>query len=903
MEIKDETTTEEIVFGNNESPKTSRWNMSASDKEPKIKKEKPPKAPKVKKEKPPKEPKVKKEKPPKEPKPPKVKKERPPKEPKLPKVKKEKVPKDPKIKKERVAGKRTINLPKWFKGKKGQKQNEPIELTKIGRFHGILAKLLISFMIPVCLFIVAGIIIYQKSEEGLKNNTESLTFTSINTLADYLDTGFQNVDYAIKRIALNATVTQHFSATEGEALAKDVVTFVNSESLADTYISNIFTFGKRQEDIIVSGDGIQEHVPLFDTFDASEEGTAMAEYFKEAGPNVQTYWMSSHPSIDEMRELNQEDYILSEFHKVLDRRNKLTGYVMIDVKTSFVQGILDDAQLGENSIKGFITHDGREVISGADSFAFGSQDFYKAVEAEEESGYKYIDYKGDSYLFMYANVPVVGGKVCAMVPQEVIVEDALVIRNITLVAILLCCIIAFITGTIIASGISKATNSINVVMKQTSEGDLTGSITMKRKDEFKLLSGNIMNMITSLKSLITKMTNVSDQVGESSDQVNDNSDVLYTATKDIREAISQIELGLIQQSEDTEQCLHQMSDLADRISVVYDNTNEISEIAEKTQETVDNGMVIVTDLGDRVQDTTAITKAIIEEINQLQKESKTIYSIVATINEIAEETNLLSLNASIEAARAGEAGKGFAVVSDEIRKLAEQSAAAGTKIADIITNVQSRIEKTIETAERATDVVNYQEDALHTTVKMFRAIKRQVSTLAQDLETISTNINGIETAKNDTLEAIASISATSNETEAASTELNKNAERQMHAVEVLNQAVKQLQENSLELSESISVFKVESTEADLRAKAKAEKEKKVSVFAKLKNIKSNAKTKQPKEKKVKLPKEKKVKVPKEKKVKPPKEKKVKMPKEKKVKLPKEKKVKPPKKQDDTNFFE
>jgi methyl-accepting chemotaxis protein len=337
--------------------------------------------------------------------------------------------------------------------------------------------------------------------------------------------------------------------------------------------------------------------------------------------------------------------------------------------------------------------------------------------------------------------------------------------------------------------------------------------------------------------------------------------------------------------------------------VVYDNTNEISEIAEKTQETVDNGMVIVTDLGDRVQDTTAITKAIIEEINQLQKESKTIYSIVATINEIAEETNLLSLNATIEAARAGEAGKGFAVVSDEIRKLAEQSAAAGTKIADIITNVQSRIEKTIETAERATDVVNYQEDALHTTVKMFRAIKRQVSTLAQDLETISTNINGIETAKNDTLEAIASISATSNETEAASTELNKNAERQMHAVEVLNQAVKQLQENSLELSESISVFKVESTEADLRAKAKTEKEKKVSVFAKLKNIKSNAKTKQLKEKKVKLPKEKKVKVPKEKKVKPPKEKKVKMPKEKKVKLPKEKKVKPPKKQDDTNFFE
>ena len=116
--------------------------------------------------------------------------------------------------------------------------------------------------------------------------------------------------------------------------------------------------------------------------------------------------------------------------------------------------------------------------------------------------------------------------------------------------------------------------------------------------------------------------------------------------------------------------------------------------------------------------------------------------------------------------------------------------------------------KTIETAERADDIVNYQAEALNTTVKGFEDIRKHVSTLARDLDTISSNMNGIETAKNDTMDAIASISATSNETEAASTELSKNAEKQLEAVEILNSAVKQLQTNSQELDESVSVFKV-----------------------------------------------------------------------------------------------
>ena len=117
--------------------------------------------------------------------------------------------------------------------------------------------------------------------------------------------------------------------------------------------------------------------------------------------------------------------------------------------------------------------------------------------------------------------------------------------------------------------------------------------------------------------------------------------------------------------------------------------------------------------------------------------------------------------------------------------------------------------ETIETAEKADSIITSQIDALGTTVTLFEDIKNQVTSLSNDIDVISVNIKGIENAKNDTMEAIASISATSNETEAASTELTRSAESQRQAVEMLYNEVKQLQQNSNELEQSVSIFKVE----------------------------------------------------------------------------------------------
>ncbi len=454
--------------------------------EPKMKKEKPVKEPKVKKEKPVKEPRVKKEKPVKQP---RVKKEKPVKEPRVkkekpvkqPRVKKEKPVKQPRVKKEKPV------KPKRQKAKTGGKSKAPQGiLTKVARFQGIQSKLIAAFLLPVCLFIIVGIIIYGKSEQGLKKNAESLTYTSINMLKEYFELGFENIELSSTRLAVNDTINSHFGGIYGTDYEIESRTTIVNEAVADKYILDILAFSKNQNNVITNT-GIVKRTDAYTPFAESEMGAYVEKYMDENKSSI--CWVSRHPALDEVLGIKEEDYTLSLFRKLLDSRNKQVGYIVIDVKTSFIQEILDNAKVGDNSIKGFITSDGREVISGSDDFEFSSQSFYQNIVDEEEGGYKYINYKGQSYLFLYNKVETGDGIVCALVPKTVIIRQANEIRNYTIVTIIACCIIAFVIGSVLALGIAKTINKVNAVMKQTSEGDLTGTIEVKRKDEFRILSG------------------------------------------------------------------------------------------------------------------------------------------------------------------------------------------------------------------------------------------------------------------------------------------------------------------------------------------------------------------------------------------------------------------------------
>lgn len=721
--------------------------------------------------------------------------------PKKEKLKKEKVrkPKKERIKKERPAK----QMERKPQPKKTGNSRKAAKDKGMG-LRGIQVKLIGAFMIPVILFVIIGFMIYSKCSTTLNSTYEASANTSVGTLEEYLGLGFENIELMATRLSINSTITSYYTGSEvkSESMLMDAKVALSNESTADKFIDHIIVCAKSgtacSEKGAIRGD-------VYNAFVESEEGKNV-----ESEIGMGSMWISSHPAIDEVTGYDSDEYALSLVTVLKNNSNKSVGYIIIDVKTSFIQDILDNAQISDNSIKGFVLEDGSQVLSGDSDIKFTDTDFYQeALTGENLQGSKEVSYEGADYLFTYSRIEGTNMLVCAMVPQKEIMAGAQAILRYTLIAVAICAVIAIVVGSVLASGISKAIRKVNRVLKKTSDGDLTGQISMKRKDEFNVLSSSITNMIGSMKDLILKMTNVSGHVSDSAVQVGTNSEVLLEVTKDITEAVDYINSGISQQAQDTESCLEQMNGLAERINVVHENTDEISEIAQEAQEAIENGMVIVANLGEKVQGTTEVTETIIREIRELSKESIAINSIIGTINEIAEQTNLLSLNASIEAARAGEAGRGFAVVSEEIRKLAEQSGNAGNQIGEIINHIQERLAATIETAGLAGESVAFQTEALNNTVDVFKNISQQVSKLAEDVEKITQSVGGIEQAKEDTMNAIESISTTSNQTESASEELARSTEKQLQAVEVLNDAVKQLQMDAEDLDTSVSIFKVQ----------------------------------------------------------------------------------------------
>ncbi len=680
---------------------------------------------------------------------------------------------------------------------------EKIKIEKVpGQSQHLRTKLIIAFFAPIFLFILTIALIYSVSSTTLEEAYEDAANSSVVTLGKYYDLVFENVKLMSTRLSVNETLTDYYSGggKQTESMLMNTKLVINGELVADEYISQIVVIAQ-------TGKACTDKGPINDdvytAFCESEEGKYVQENI------VEDMWIESHPSIDEFTGKGTDLYGMSYVRILRSTNNKPVGYIIIDVKRDFLQSILDNAKISDQSVQGLVMGEGAQIVSGNEKIAFSETEFYqKAASLEEDQGREYVIYNGREILFTYHKLEN-NMMVCAVMPKEEIMAGAQRILQYAVIAVVLCALAAILLGIIISGSISKALNSANRALKKTADGDLTGQIATKRKDEFRALTSNIAEMIKSMKGLIKKMTNVSSFVSSSAEAVRGNSQVLLEVANQMNGAVMDINGGIVQQTIDTEQCASQMEDLSNKIEEVHRRATQVNELTEEAKNAVNEGMFIVKDLEEKVDNSTEITRAIIAEIDELSRESSAIGSIIETINEIADETNLLSLNASIEAARVGEAGRGFAVVSAEIRKLADQSGNAGMQIAEIINHIQERMATTIKTAQKAGDIVVTQSAALGSTINVFNNINEQIQELGENISHIVYSVNGIEDAKEDTMAAIESISATSNETEAASSELGNSSQRLMNAAQELSDAVVRLQDGAEDLDNSVKIFKIE----------------------------------------------------------------------------------------------
>jgi methyl-accepting chemotaxis protein len=675
-------------------------------------------------------------------------------------------------------------------------------------FRSMRLKLLIGLLIPIILLALYGTISYRKSEEAIITNYENSSLATINAVSDYLNFGLNIIQEKSAELLLDSDIGEYFNRPEGAPETNYINARFAVESAvqlvkkANSFIAGVHMIGKETKTV------------------SSEAATQDSIYDKVSQDNivkpfedkkVKFIWIGEHKDLDEMVSNDNTPYGTSFYAYSLIRiMNKRNGYVIIDVSKQMLMDMFTEYDLGEGSIMAFVTSDGHEVVKGSEGNVFGTQSFYQeALNAETDSGFSYQTYDNKEYLFLYSKVGDMGATICALIPKSTILEQVSGVKSLNYTFVAIAIAFALVIVVLVAGGVNAAISFLSKKITQASTGDLTTSFDTKRKDEFLHLAKGIGNMLSDMRKLIGEVQEVGGKVSSSAEGVSENSEKLLVATKDISRTIDDIEQGIVQQASDTEQCLLQMAGLSDQINQVYTNTSEIGQIANNTKKIAGEGIVIIDELNEKAKATTNITHNVIVKIQEFEEQSQNIGGFVNIINDIAAQTNLLSLNASIEAARAGEAGRGFAVVANEIRKLADQSVHAAKQIQNIVTTITEKTQDTVDTAKQAESIVGSQSEALHKTIEVFDNINEHVNNLANNLDNISEGIKKIEDAKKDTMDAIQSISAVSEETAAASQEVSATAVSQIDSVERLLLAAQELAADAKKLEESISIFKIQ----------------------------------------------------------------------------------------------
>jgi len=687
------------------------------------------------------------------------------------------------------------------------------KITKPGRsnfnfFSSLRGKLIALFLIPVVCIIFLGIVSYNLASSGIIKNYKKSTADSINMAAEYMRFGFENVKAASNQYASDTQLMNYLrnigDMIELMNIRNNTAKSISARITSDEFIKHIYIISDTAKPIMSS------QVQIGDNFFAGLTETEIGQFL--INNPMKVLWDGQDEYLDSKLQTDHEDYAL----RLIRPFGKTDSVLIIDVKAETVKNIMADLSFDASGYLGFITPDGREIIDMtkkeepiADEFIFANQTFYKvAAESEVTSGSAEVTYKGKPYLFLYSKIGETGAMLCSLTPVSVINRQANSIKRTTVVIVLITCLIALVTAAFLSSDINNTISKINSVLRKAAQGDLTIRFSLKRKDEFSALSAELQTTIENMKQLIQQVKALSLEVSQSSSKVTKASEAFLKSSEDISRAMNEIEQGVNQQALEAEQCLLQMDALSKKIETVSENTKEIGQIADNTKQRVIEGSTVSDELNRQTSSTISITKGIISEIEKLAEKSSSINKIINVINDIANKTNLLSLNASIEASHAGEYGRGFAVVAEEIRNLAEQSKLSVNDIKKIIDSIIKDTRNLVETARNVENALKLQESAVRNTTDSYKEIHESVEKLVVFLREISDNVDSINNTRATTLAAIENISAVLEEIAAASNNVSETSDRQLHSVESLNEAAVRLDTYADNLAREIQKFTV-----------------------------------------------------------------------------------------------
>jgi methyl-accepting chemotaxis protein len=498
----------------------------------------------------------------------------------------------------------------------------------------------------------------------------------------------------------------------------------------------------------------------------------------------------------------------SKLEAIEDRIGWIVGHKPI-FKEAYILSLDGKVLAADSSFK-------KRGYKAGDTFYFADEDKRMITEHKHDAYSKVYTYDNTSLKTGYGpiyqdhdpNKPIIAliainfdGPLIQERTRDIIVQPFIIGTSILVIAILT----AYLFIRRMVSPLTKLSRGVNFV----AQGDLTHDpILFNSKDEIGILARNFNDMTQSLHMLITEVNETSVQVASSSEELS------ASAHETNRSGEYSVNVSI----ELADGANTQLQNLEGGFKSLQDLSRFITEIAGNADHAMDNaaGNASKARTGREAMDSTTQQMNVVSEsisdlaliIETLGGHSREIENIVGTISSIAEETNLLSLNAAIEAARAGEEGRGFAVVAHSVRKLAERSAHSAAQIGQLLNVILNQMDKAGETMLRSTGEMEQGKELILTAGHSFSEIEMSVSGMASQSQQISETVRELALISDDLVGAIQNIVNVANQTASGAETLSASSQEQLAAMEEVESAASFLSTLAEKLQVLIERFKV-----------------------------------------------------------------------------------------------
>ena len=367
--------------------------------------------------------------------------------------------------------------------------------------------------------------------------------------------------------------------------------------------------------------------------------------------------------------------------------------------------------------------------------------------------------------------------------------------------------IIFIFAVLIVKPIKKTTDMVSKLAElDFTDKDGVQEELNRRKDETGIMGRAIGVLREELTKALKDISNQSLQLQDASGEMNNSAKETVQAVDQVELAISEIAQGATSQAQETQSATENVIIMGSMIEETNAEVENLRDNARTMRSAGEKAMGILEELNKINQKTREAIEEIYEQTNTTNVSALKIKEATDMITDIAEETNLLSLNASIEAARAGEQGKGFAVVASQIQKLSEQSNESARQIAEIINLLITDSEKTVETMEDVKSVISKQNEYVKNTESAFKDVKDGIDKSIESIRTISGKTRELNESRIKVVDIVQDLTAIAEENAASTQETSASAAEVGSIMGDISDNAKHLNQIADELNSNIGHF-------------------------------------------------------------------------------------------------